>query len=123
MDRKTRFLLASKLSERSDVKGAVQAFKEAIKHAGENQPYGILTDALPSYPDAIKQAFENVTAKKPKHHARDGLDKPHANNNRVERLHGALRERVNAQRVQTHTNLTPNKPIVATARSERSPAI
>ncbi len=35
---------------------------------------------------------------RPKHVARAGVGKPHANNNRIERLNGTLRERVKVQR-------------------------
>jgi Integrase core domain len=36
--------------------------------------------------------------KRPGHVARAGIGKPHANNNRVERLNGTIRERVKVQR-------------------------
>lgn len=37
-------------------------------------------------------------ANTPKHVERVGIKKPHANNNRVERLNGTLRERIKVQR-------------------------
>jgi hypothetical protein len=70
MDRQSRFLIASKLSEQRDKEGAIKAFNEAIKKAHGQTPNQIHTDALRAY------------------------RKPHANNNRVERLNGTLRERV-----------------------------
>src|SRR5919205_451581 len=45
MDRDTRFLLASKISEARDINGAVAVFKEAIKNAQGNKPQQILTDS------------------------------------------------------------------------------
>jgi putative transposase len=93
MDRKTRFLLASKLSRYRDVGGADRAMREATKNAHGSQPERIYTDALNSYRDAI--AF---MPSKPEHNAKAGIGKPHANNNRIERLNGTVRERTKVQR-------------------------
>ena len=95
MDRKTRFLIASKLSEGRDKKGVIQAFKEAIKNANGSEPERIYTDSLRAYKEGIKQSFDTT---KPEHVAKCGIEKPHANNNRIERLNGTLRERVKVQR-------------------------
>jgi transposase-like protein len=96
MDRKTRFLLASKVSKHRDVGGAARAFMEAIKNAGDSQPEKIFTDGLDKYKEGISFAFSGQS--KPEHIARMGVGKPHANNNRIERLNGTLRERVEVQR-------------------------
>ena len=96
MDRKTRFLLASKVSKSRDVGGAARAFMEARKNAGESQPERILTDGLDKYKEGIAFGFSG--AQRPEQIARVGIKKPHANNNRVERLNGTLRERVKVQR-------------------------
>jgi transposase-like protein len=93
MDRKTRFLLASKLSVHRGDYGAVQAFKEATKNAHDSLPERVLTDGLNSYRDPIKFGLKGV-----QHVARVGINKPHANNNRIERMNGTLRERVKVQR-------------------------
>jgi transposase-like protein len=93
MDRKTRFLLASKLSTHRDDYGAVQAFKEASKNAHGNLPERIFTDGLKSYRDPIKFGLKGV-----EHIAKAGIRKPHANNNRIERLNGTVRERTKVQR-------------------------
>jgi putative transposase len=95
MDRKTRFLLASRLSGRRDRDGAIRAFMEASKNAGEGQPERIFTDALGGYAGAIEYAFPRNT---PEHLAKAGIGKPHANNNRIERLNGTVRERTKVQR-------------------------
>ena len=96
MDRKTRFLLASKVSKHRDVGGAARAFMEARKNAGESLPERVFTDGLNKYKEGIAFGFSGV--QKPEHIARMGVGKPHANNNRVERLNGTLRERVKVQR-------------------------
>jgi putative transposase len=95
MDRKTRFLIASKLSKYRDAVGAENAFKEAMKNAHDSQPEKVLTDGLNGYRDGIAFAFKG---QRPEHVARVGIRKPHANNNRIERLNGTLRERVKVQR-------------------------
>jgi putative transposase len=96
MDRKTRFLLASNVSKHRDVGGASRAFMEARKNAGESLPEKVFTDGLDKYKEGIAFGFSGV--QKPEHVARMGVGKPHANNNRVERLNGTLRERVKVQR-------------------------
>ncbi|MGI0087981.1 MAG: DDE-type integrase/transposase/recombinase [Nitrosotalea sp.] len=94
MDFKTRYLLASKLSEQRDGNGAIQAFQEAIKNAHGLQPKIITTDALRAYGSVIPKVFDN----KPWHKARQGVRKTHANNNRIERMNGTQRERIKVQR-------------------------
>jgi len=95
MDRDTRFLLASKLSRYRDAVGGEKAFREALKVSHDARPQKVLTDALLGYGDAIRFGFgENP----PQHVAKMGVAKPHANNNRIERLNGTLRERVKVQR-------------------------
>lgn len=95
MDRKTRFLLASRLSTHRNVNGAVGAFNEARKVAKESQPERIFADKMNAYPQAMTY-WEGES--KPELVARMGVGKPHANNNRIERLNGTLRERVKVQR-------------------------
>jgi transposase-like protein len=95
MDRKTRFLLASKLSKFRESVGGERAFREAIHNAHGSQPERIFTDGLNAYKDAVGFAFGG---NQPQLIARAGIRKPHANNNRIERLNGTLRERVKVQR-------------------------
>lgn len=94
MDRQSRFLIASKLSEHRDTAGAIQAFNEAIHNAHGQNPQQIHTDALRAYREGISQTF----GLKVDHIAKCGINKPHTDNNRVERLNGTLRERVKVQR-------------------------
>ncbi len=93
MDKETRFLLASKVSENRDANGAVAALQEAIKNANGCLPSSINTDAHRSYREAVSKTLPNIG-----HKAKCGVNKPHANNNRIERLNGTLRERVKVQR-------------------------
>jgi putative transposase len=86
MDRESRFLIASKLSEKRDINGAVQVFNEAIKNSHNNKPDVVYTDALRAYREGVKQMLGD----KVEHIAKCGINKPHANNNRVERLNGTL---------------------------------
>ncbi len=94
IDHKTRYLLASKLSERRDTNGAIQAFQEAVKNAHGMQPNLVTTDALDAYRPAIPKVLDNDVW----HKARSGVNKPHANNNRIERMNGTQRERIKVQR-------------------------
>lgn len=94
MDRKTRFLLASKVSEARDINGAIAVFKEAIKNANGQNPKEIHTDAWKAYREGIAQTFGLETDHIPK----CGINKPHADNNRVERLNGTIRERTKVVR-------------------------
>jgi putative transposase len=93
MDKDTRFLLASKVSENRDANGAIAAFQEAIRNANGNLPIAVNTDAHKSYKEGVSKALASV-----EHVSKCGVNKPHANNNRIERLNGTLRERVKVQR-------------------------
>jgi putative transposase len=95
MDRKTRFLLASKHSAERDKFGAFQAFKEARKISQSQFPEKILVDNHGAYKN-IQHA--EVEGWNPELVAKAGITKPHANNNRIERLNGTLRERVKVSR-------------------------
>jgi len=94
MDRESRFLIASKLSEKRDSNGAIQAINQAIHNSHGNLPKIVYTDALRAYGDGISQTLGNQVD----HIAKCRITKPHANNNRVERLNGTLRVRVKVQR-------------------------
>jgi transposase-like protein len=103
MDRDTRFLLASKISEARDINGAIAVFKEAVKNANGSKPDKVLTDSWRAYSQGISEIFNKNF--KPEHIAKCGIGKPHANNNRVERLNGTLRERIKVQRAwKKHTS-------------------
>jgi transposase-like protein len=93
MERESRFLIPSKLSEKRDINGAIRAFNQAIKNSHNNKPDVVYTDALRAYRESVKSIGNDV-----EHVAKCGINKPHANNNNVERLNGTLRERVKVQR-------------------------
>jgi transposase-like protein len=95
MDRKTRFLLASRVSAFRDVAGADRAFREAMRNAKGSLPEKVYTDALKSYQTLMASL---PPSQRPQHIAKAGVRKTHANNNRIERLNGTLRERVKVQR-------------------------
>jgi transposase-like protein len=95
MDRRSRFLLASKLSRRREVGGAARAFQEAAKNAHGSEPERIFTDGLKAYSEGIALA---PFSKDPEHVARVGIGKPHATNNRIERMNGSQRQRFKVQR-------------------------
>ena len=98
MDRKRKFLLASKLSDYRRATGGTVAFREAIKMAGESLPERVVTDGYKSYNPALRNAFK----KNPVHHVRAGIK--HSVHDEgytvsvMERLQGTLRERVKVQR-------------------------
>jgi transposase-like protein len=55
MDRESRSLIASKLSEKRDINRAIQAFNEAIKNSHNSEPDAVYTDALRAYREGVKQ--------------------------------------------------------------------
>ncbi|MER5174610.1 MAG: integrase core domain-containing protein [Candidatus Nitrosocosmicus sp.] len=65
-----------------------------MKNSHNNKPDVVYTDALRAYREGVKQTLRD----KVEHVSMCGINKPHANNNRVERLNGTLRERVKVQR-------------------------
>lgn len=65
MNRKTRFLLASKVSEARDINAAIAVFKDF--------PEQVLTDALRAYRQGISETFPI----KPEHVAKCGIAKLH----------------------------------------------
>ena len=96
LDRNTRFLLASKLYDNRSMEGAELAFKDAINSSHESLPETVFTDSLASYNDGLAFAFKGKKMPTPIKNA--GITKPHATNNRIERLNGTLRERIKVQR-------------------------
>ena len=86
MDAKTRFVLASYLSENRDLKAA-ETVMEMASEAAESHPEVIKTDKLGSYPQAISLVFP-----KTKHVQSDGI-RAEINNNLSERLQGTYRDR------------------------------
>ncbi len=88
MDRRTRFLIASKLADKRGFPEALQAFKEALENAYGQSPKTVFTDMWRPYIQATKSLGESVE------HKRVGIRV----NNRIERLNGTLKERTKVQR-------------------------
>ncbi|MGI0016944.1 MAG: DDE-type integrase/transposase/recombinase [Nitrososphaera sp.] len=81
------------IAQSSKIKLALVAFKQAIANAHGLLPNEIRTDSLNSYNHVVKTTLPDA-----KHVANCGIRKRHANNNRIERLNGTMRERVKVQR-------------------------
>lgn len=93
MDRETRFLIVSKLTLDRGIDDTIAAFREAAQNAHGIAPNKVYTDSLRHYNNGIAKNFpdaERIT--------NCGLRKKYANNNRVERLNGTLRERAKVSR-------------------------
>ncbi|MGQ9691459.1 MAG: IS6 family transposase [Thermoproteota archaeon] len=91
MDYETRTYLASLLTDGREARNALAAIKEAIKNA-KKAPVAIVTDGLKSYQKALEILGVPVT-----HIGNAGIAKEE-NNNRIERLHGIIKEWVNRRR-------------------------
>ena len=92
MDKKTRYVLAARLSSTRDTNDAIAVFEKALANA-KAPPKKITTDGLGSYVDAVKAVFPNGT----QHEVSDGIYEL-VNNNMSERLQGAFRQRTKTQR-------------------------
>ena len=92
MDADTRYILASHLSKRRDMREAMKVMEKAKANAA-NLPKTIKTDRLKSYIDAIERVFGADV----KHIQSDGITAP-INNNLSERLQGAFRQRTKVMR-------------------------
>ncbi len=96
MDHETRFLLASQISKRREVKDARKVFQQA-KQIANGKPQIMVTDGLPAYIKAFKKEFFTLRNPRTKHIAKPRFtDK--SNNNRVERMQGSIREREKVMR-------------------------
>lgn len=91
MDRETRYLIASKLTEKRDVHAAIAAFQEAARNAHGITPEKVHADSLRHYHSGVK-VFPNAER------VQSGIRKKTANNNRIERLNGTVRERTKVLR-------------------------
>jgi putative transposase len=92
IDLKTRFLLSSHLSDRRYLGDARIVLSKASKKAGK-KPRVVVTDSLPSYPQAIGDVFGCDT----KHIKYKGITEE-PNNNILERFHGTLKARTKIMR-------------------------
>ena len=89
MDRDTRFLLASTISEKREIDDARRVFMKA-KRMAKQKPETVTTDGLQSYVKAFKKEFYTMRDPRTKHVRSAGMRS--RTNNNVERLNGAVRE-------------------------------
>jgi len=102
LDTRTRFHLASVISKERKIQDARKVFQEAKKRSHGKKPEFILTDGLQSYTKAIKKEFYTIK-RETRHIGNVGLNRrcnKHLlwDNNKVERLHGTVRDRNKTQR-------------------------
>lgn len=91
MDRETRFLLATSVSQARSI-SETRAPLERAKAATDSRPVEVRTDGMRAYPWAIKTEFG------PGVHRRVPSIRAAESNNRVERLHGSERQRTKVMR-------------------------
>ncbi|RLI77229.1 IS6 family transposase [Archaeoglobales archaeon] len=92
MDYETRHYIVSVLSKRRDSEEALKVIREAILRAGKI-PKKIVTDGLKAYSKALRQ-LEKLSIE---HVSNVGLAKKE-NNNRIERLHGTIKDWIGRRR-------------------------
>ncbi len=93
MDSETRFLIASRMSSHRTGEEAKRLFRQA-RDSTSRLPKQIITDKLRSY----SEAYDDVLERKGVQHVASPQFIDRANNNRVERLHGTVREREKVMR-------------------------
>lgn len=89
MDTKTRFLISNMITKRKGVEDAKRIFKDSKKKAGK--PKFVVSDGLGVYHKAFNKVFYDHHHSC-KHISEVGI-RDRINNNRVERLHGTIRDR------------------------------
>lgn len=92
MDKETRFLVASAISEKREAQDARRVSALAKARANGKRPKKVITDGLPAYKEAFKKEFFTLRGPRTEHisHIRLAGD---MNNNIMERLQGTNRER------------------------------
>jgi transposase-like protein/DNA-directed RNA polymerase subunit RPC12/RpoP len=93
MDSQTRFLVANLVTKKREVEDAQGVFAKAHKLG---KPELLITDGMQSYHKAFNKEFYDIH-KTSEHVRADGLT-ARSNNNKVERLHNTVRERVKVMR-------------------------
>lgn len=91
MDYETRRYIVSLLTSGRNADEALEAIKQAIRNAGK-LPKSIVTDGLKSYSKALEMLGLPI-----EHIKNAGLAK-YENNNRIERLHGTMKEWIKRRR-------------------------
>jgi len=102
IDTESRFLISSMISQGKvrDVETARRPFKEA-KKITKRKPDIIISDGLPAYEKAIKKEFQankKYGISRTLHIREIAITNEERNNNKIERLHGTMRQRNKVQR-------------------------
>ena len=96
MDDETRYWIAQEVADSKDKHDARNLFQDAKDIAGKS-PETLITDGLPSYHDAFNKVF--WTRKNPRsQHCNAIKFKGPANNNKMERINGEIRDREKTMR-------------------------
>jgi len=97
LDKDTRYLLASNITEKREVTDAREIFSLAKEAAKDQKPERVVTDGLQAYKSAFNKEFYTMKTPRTQHisHIRLAGD---MNNNIVERLHGTKRDREKVMR-------------------------
>lgn len=96
MDSDTRFILASQIHKKRNVKDAREVFQEA-KVRAKREPALIVSDSLPSYSLAFKKGFSSPSIVRPEH-LRVAQIRKGTENAKMERWHGSLKQRTKVMR-------------------------
>jgi transposase-like protein len=94
MDKRTKFITSTHLSEARNLSDAIKLFKDTKKRM-KNKPKNIVTDGLNAYIKAIRKNFWRHPQSK---HIRLIRFWDKVNNNPIERYHGTIRERTKVMR-------------------------
>ncbi len=96
MDSKTRFLLASNVTNQRSTKDAQRLFKQA-KRIANKKAYTIIMDGSFAYSKSIKKEFR-TRKNKNLHYRYVSLRQKDSNNNIIERYHGTHKDRTKSMR-------------------------
>jgi len=109
IDKDTRYLLASNITEKREVEDAREVFALAKEVAKGQRPERVISDGLQAYKQAFNKEFFTLKHPRTEHisHIRLSGD---LNNNLIERLHGTKREREKVMR-GLKTEETPIIPL------------
>jgi transposase-like protein len=92
IDEKTRFLLATQITERRTIRDAQTLLEKAERKAGK-KPKLVITDKQNSYVDGMERAYGSESE-----HLQSYPFAPTDDTQRVERFHGTLKERTKVMR-------------------------
>jgi len=96
MDDETRYWIAQEVADTKDRHDAKALFKEGKEIAGK-RPETLITDGLQSYRDAFNKVFYQNTNPQSQHVNAIKFTSP-ANNNKMERINGEIRDREKTMR-------------------------